>query len=66
MAKKQRLVKRGKTTDALGVLGGTAGTIAVHRNDLKGPIYAAVLTREEPPLSEDGARRARWCLNPSS
>jgi hypothetical protein len=43
MAKKRRLVKRRKTADPLGVLGDTAGIIPVHRNDLKGPIYAAVL-----------------------
>jgi hypothetical protein len=43
MAKKRRLVTRRKTADALGILGDMAGTIPVHRNDLKGPIYATVL-----------------------
>jgi hypothetical protein len=42
MAKKRKLVKRRQLANPLGLLG-DMGTIPVHPNDLKGPIYATVL-----------------------
>jgi len=56
MAKKRRLVKRLKTADPLGVLGDMAGKIPVHRNDLKGPIYATVL---DPRGTADSSSKPR-------
>jgi hypothetical protein len=58
MAKKQRL-KRRKTADPLGVLGDKGGKIPVHRNDVKGPIYAAVLHPGRTAGSSSKPRRGK-------
>ena len=59
MAKKQRLVKRRKPADPLGVLGGKGGIIPIHRDDVKGPMYAVILDPRGTSSKRKGGKTSR-------